>query len=40
MKPAEASKFYDAERTNITLNHSDFSVEEDNDYLSEKNFDY
>ena len=36
MKPAEASKFYDAERTNITLNHSDFSVEEDNDYLSEK----
>lgn len=37
MKPNEAGRFYDAERTNVTLNHSDFCVKEDNDYMSEKN---
>lgn len=36
MKPKEAANFYEAERTNISLSHSDFSIEEDNDYKTEK----
>lgn len=36
MKPLEANKFYETERQKPTISHLDLSVNEDNDYLSEK----
>lgn len=36
MKPSEANRFHEAEKNLTKISHSDFSVDEDIDYLSEK----